>query len=391
MNMKTSFSRAVSVIILAVSCNLLAQNSPDTAEEVKSLSLQAQTYLQQQNPQAAIPLLREIIALDPKNLNAHANLGVLLFFQGSFSGAIPEMRIALEIQPDLWRIRALMGISEKRMGDQVSAQSDLEQSFANIDDKKIQKEAGLELIEIDSAAGQFAKALAVAEKLEEESPQDSQVLFASYELASQLMQQSMLNMVLVDPDSAELQMIIGGELGRQGEHEKAVIKYRDAIRLNPGLPGVHFELGEQLRSSPDPKLNAQAEGEFRAAIESNQYDEKAWCRLGESLASRGDFKGAKEDYTKALALQPKDSDDKTDLAIALISMNQNPEAIALLESAIQDDPTNIVAHYRLSVQFRRLGRTADAQHQMDEYTHYKGLKDKLGQVFQQVRAQTNPM
>jgi predicted Zn-dependent protease len=75
----------------------------------------------------------------------------------------------------------------------------------------------------------------------------------------------------------------------------------------------------------------------------------------------------------------------------LISQNQPKEAISLLESAIKDDPTNVVAHYRLSVQYRRAGRTADAQHEMDEYNHYKGLKDKLGQVFQQVHAQDSPM
>jgi tetratricopeptide (TPR) repeat protein len=363
---------------------LPAQSSPDVAQKIDALARQAQTYLQEQKPQAAIPLLREIISLDPKNLNAHANLGVLLFFQGSLADAIPEMRAALELQPDLWRIKGLLGIAEKRTGDPTAAQSDLEQAFPNLSDKKFQKQAGLELIELDSGSGQFAKALSVIAVLEEQLPEDTQIIFAAYEISSQLMEQSMLNMVLVAPDSAELHMIIGGEFARQGEHEKAVAKYREAIKLNPNL-------AEQLRSSPDPKLNAQAEDEFRAAVEQNQYDEKAWCRLGESLAAKGDFKAAQEDYNKALALQPGDSDAKTDLAIALISQNQPKEAISLLESAIKDDPTNVVAHYRLSVQYRRAGRTADAQHEMDEYNHYKGLKDKLGQVFQQVHAQDSPM
>jgi tetratricopeptide (TPR) repeat protein len=370
---------------------LLAQSSPDVSQKVDALARQAQTYLQEQKPLAAIPLLRDILSLDPKNLNAHANLGVLLFFDGSFADAIPELRAALEIQPDLWRIRGLLGIAEKRTGDLTAAQSDLEQAFPNLSDKKFQKQAGLELIELDSSSGQFAKAMAVTATLEEEMPEDTQIIFAAYEISSQLLEQSMLNMVLAAPDSAELRMIIGGELARQGEHEKAVVKYREAIKLNPHLPGVHFELAEQLRSSPDPKLNAQAEDEYKAAVQENQFDEKAWYRLGEAAAARSDFKTAQEDYNKALALQPRDSDAQTDLAIALISQGQTKEAISLLESAIQDDPTNIVAHYRLSVQYRRAGRTADAQHQMDEYNHYKGLKDKLGQVYQQVHAQNTPM
>ena len=390
--MKGHFLRAVCTFALVVhSLTLLAQSSPEVSQKVQELEKQVQKFLQEQQPKAAIPLLREIISLDPKDLNAQANLGVLLYFQGSFSEAIPPLRAALALQPDLGRIRALLGLAEKRTGDPVAAQTDLEQALPNLNDKMIQKQAGLELIELDSSFGQYARALPIVEKLQELLPQDPQMLFVSYEIAAQMQQQSVLNMVLVAPNSAELQMIIAGELGRQGEHEKAVVKFREAIRLNPNLPGVHFELGEQLRSSPDPKLNAQADAEFKAAVAANQYDEKAWCRLGEQAAAKGDFKTAQEDYKKALALQPADSDAQTDLAIALISLNQSDQAIPLLESAIKDDPTNIAAHYRLSVQYRKAGRTADAKREMDEYNHYKELKDKLSQVFQQVRAPSTPM
>ncbi len=304
--MKGHFLGVLCAFVLVVnSLTSTAQSSPDVSQKVAALQQQIQAFLQQQKPQSAIPLLREIIVLDPNNLNAHANLGVLLYFQGSFADAIPEMRSALEIQPDLWRIRALLGLAEKRTGDPATAQSDLEQAFPNLNEEKIKKQTGLELIELDSAFGQFAKALSITEKLQELLLQDPQILFVAYEVSSQMTEQSLLDLALVAPDSAELQMIIGGELGRQGEHEKAVAKYREAIRLNPNLPGVHFELGEQMRSSPDPKLNAQAEAEYNAAVKANPYDEKSWCRLGESVASKGDFKAAQEDYRKALALQPK--------------------------------------------------------------------------------------
>ena len=146
--------------------------------------------------------------------------------------------------------------------------------------------------------------------------------------------------------------------------------------------------GRQLRAAADPKLNAQAEGEYRAALKENQYDEKSWCHLGEVIAARGDFKAAQEAYNKALSIQPTDSTARTDLAIALISMNQQKDAIPLLETAIKDDPTNTIAHYRLSALYRREGRTADAKHEMDEYTHYKNLKDKMSDVFKQVSLQT---
>ena len=370
---------------------LMAQNTQDVQQKVGTLEQQAQKYLQEQKPQLAIPVLREVVSLDPKNVNARGNLGVLLFFQGNYAESIPHMRAALQLQPDLWRIVALLGIAEKRTGDLKAAQNDLERAFSNLNEEKIQIDTGLELIEIDSASGQLDKALSVAAKLEELAPQNPQILFVTHQLSRQLMYQSLLSMMMVAPDSAEMHMLMAGEFGRQGDSTKAIAQYREAIRLNPLLPGAHFELAEQLRTSPNPALNAQAEDEFKAAIKVNPYDEMSWRQLGGIMAAKNDFKAAEENYRKALVLQPKDSEAKTGLAIVLISVNQTNEAISLLESALKDDPTNTAAHYRLSGLYRRVGRMADAQREMDAFHHYQEVKDKLGKVFKQLAGQTGPM
>jgi len=389
--MKRLVSLAVCALVFAVTGPASTCQTAIAAQgRVTNLEQQAQQYLHEQKPGLAIPLLREIISLDPGNLNAHANLGVLLYFQGNYQEAIPAMRKALQIQPDLWKIEALLGIAEKRTGDPAAAQRDLEDAFPHLNEKNFQKEAGIELIELQSSSRQFAKALLVVDRIEELSPQDPHILFVAYEISSQMMAQSMLSLLLVAPNSAEMNMIVARELGSQGEREKAIAKYRDAIRLNPMLPGVHFELAEQLRGASDPKLNAQAEAEYKAATQANPYDEKAWCRLGESMAARGDFANAQDAYKKALALQPADAVAETDLAIALISTHHQKQAIPLLEGAIKEDPSNIAAHYRLNVLYRSAGRTADAQHEMDQYTHYKALKDKMDDVLRQMRTHTDP-
>ncbi|MFP5227842.1 MAG: tetratricopeptide repeat protein [Acidobacteriota bacterium] len=375
------------VLVFSLPLEDMAQTGTGREQQIQDLEQQVQKALQQQEPQLAIPLLRKIVALDPKNLDANANLGVLLFFQNQYADALPPLRTALQLQPDLWRILALAGIAEKRTGNPLAGQADLEQAFPHLNDAKIRKQAGLELVELDSSFGQLAKAAAVTEILEELLPQDPQILFAAWEISSQMSDQTLLNMLMVAPNSGEMHMIIGGQLGRQGDHAGAIAQYRRAIQQNPKLPGVHFELAEQLRASADPALNAQAEAEYRSAVQENPYDVKSWCRLGDSAAGRSDFKAAEDDYKKALALQPKDSDALTGLGIALITQNRNAEALPLLEAAVREDPTDTVAHYRLSVLYRRAGRLADAQHEMNEFNHYRDLKAKLGQIFQQVRAE----
>lgn len=389
--MRKLISIAVCTIVFAISCMLLlAQGAPNSEGRVRSLEQTAETYLQERKPELAIPIFRQIIALDPANLNAHANLGVLLFFQGDYPNAIPQLRSALQTKSDLWKIQALLGIAEKRTGSLAQAQRDLEEAFPRLDDKKIQKEAGLELIELDSSAGQLVKALSVVETLEEVSPQDAQLFFVAYEISSQVLDQTLLNMMIVAPDSAEMHMMMAGELGRRGDNAGAIAQYRDAIRLNPNLPGVHYELAEQLRTSPDPALNAQAEGEYRAALKANQYDEKSWRRLGEIMNAKGNYPAAEEDYRKALALQPTDADAETDLAITMITTNRTKEAIPLLEKAEKDDPTNLAAHYRLSQLYRREGRSQDAQRETELFMHYTELKDKMNKIFKEMASRNAP-
>jgi tetratricopeptide (TPR) repeat protein len=362
----------------------------DQQQKIAALEQQVQKHLQQQQPQLAIPLLREIVSLDPKNVNGQANLGVLLFFQNQFADALPPLRAALKDRPNLWRIEALLGIAEKRTGDTQNAQSHLEQAFGSVDDPKIKLQAGLELAELLTAATQLDDALSVAHKLEQLAPNNPQILFAAYQIARRRMDQTLLSMMVTAPDSPEMHLMMAGELGRQGDRTNSIAQYREAIRLNPNLPGVHFLLAEELRTSPDPSENAQAENEYRAALKVNPYDELSWRQLGGVLSAKGDFKSAEEHLRRALALQPADSEAKTGLAIVFISTSRSTEAIPLLESAIQDDPTNMVAHFRVSGLYRRAGRTADADRELEAFHHYQDLKEKLGKVYKQLAAPGHP-
>ena len=371
---------------------LMAQTAPEPQGRVASpdqaaLERQVTRHLQEQKPQLAIPVLRRMVSLDPKSVNAQANLGVLLHFQGQFGEAIPHLRAALLMQGDLWRIEALLGIAEKRTGDASEAVVHLERAFSRLDKSRLDKEdkiaiqVGLELIELHAAAAQFEKALAVAVKLGQMAPAEPQVLLATFEIARQTMDHTMLNMMVAAPDSAEMHMMMAGELAREGDPGKAVGQYREAIRLNPALPGVHFELAELMRTAVDPAMSAQAEAEYRAALKMNAWDALAWRQLGGIMNSKGDFKAAEEAYRKALALQPDDAETKTGLAIVLISTNGTDEALGLLESALKPDPPNMIAHFRLSSLYRRAGRAADASREMEAFRHYQELKDKMSKVF----------
>jgi hypothetical protein len=91
------FSRTCCALIISLPWLALAQNPPDVQHRVEELEQRVQNYLQEQKPQLAIPVLRDIVSLDPKNAGAQGNLGVLLFFQSKYADAIPHMRAALQL------------------------------------------------------------------------------------------------------------------------------------------------------------------------------------------------------------------------------------------------------------------------------------------------------
>src|ERR1700683_2373183 len=149
-----SFSAA---ILLAFGAPAFS-DTPSRKEQIETHSRKAQEFLRTNRPDLAAAEFKAIVDLDPNNLDARGNLGVLLFFQGDYKQAAPELRAALKLQRTLWKIQALLGMSEKRIGQTAAARSDLETSFPELREEKIRVQAGMELIEIYSSASGLAKA-----------------------------------------------------------------------------------------------------------------------------------------------------------------------------------------------------------------------------------------
>jgi tetratricopeptide (TPR) repeat protein len=195
----------------------------------------------------------------------------------------------------------------------------------------------------------------------------------------------MLSLALVAPESAQMHQVMAHEEARQGNNSGARAQFQKALAIDPKLPGIHFEMGELLGLSEDAKTKAEAESEYKAAIAENALDEKAESRLGDLAGRKGDTAQALEHYRAALRLQPEDAEAGFGLAKTLIAMNEQSKALPVLERAVQLDPTNAAAHFRLSTIYREMGRTADSQHQVEEYKRYKVLKEKLEAIFKEMQ------
>jgi tetratricopeptide (TPR) repeat protein len=289
------------------------------------------------------------------------------------------------MQPNLSKIQALLGMAERRTGEAANARSHLEASFAVLTEPKLKVQVGMELVELYTATQELDKASSVVNVMRQAAPTDPAVLYAAYRVYSDLAGEAMLTLALAAPDSAQMHQVMAHEEARAGNTTGARLQYEKAVQADPKLPGIHFEMGELLAVSEDPKIKSGAEAEYKAALVENSSDEKADSRLGDLASHTGDSATALKYYTAALQLRPDDAEAEFGMAKTLIALDQKDKALPILERAVQLEPTNAAAHFRLSNLYRALGRTADAQHEVEEYKRYKEMKEKLAAIFKEMQ------
>ncbi len=362
-----------------------AQTVPSKQTQIEQHTRLAEQYIEEKRPDLALPELQQVVALAPNDVNARGNLGVLLFFRGDYKDAVPQLRAAVKLQPNLYKLQALLGLGETSLGDAAASEADLETAFPHLKGEKIQRKVGEALISDYTAKDELEKAANVVSVLLAADPTDSSLLYMSYRIYSDLAGKSMLTLSLVAPDSAEMHQVMARELARQNQNTEAIANYRAAIKLNANLPGLHTELGDLLFHSDDLTQQAQAESEFKAALALNPVDEQAELELGMVEARKGDMKAAYADYTRALQLNPNDSEACTELAKILIARGQPQDARQMLERAVRLDPANDVAHYRLASIYRSEGKTEEAKEQVELYLKYKQMRDKMEKIFHDMR------
>ena len=377
------------LVLLSAAAFCLSQTAEDKQQSFAAHIQKAQGYLREKRPDLAIPELQAAAVLNPADVATQGDLGVLLFFQGKAAEAIPHLRAALEQQPALAQIQGVLGLAEVHTLDFAQGRKDMEASFPLIADQKFKTQVGLELVSFYTQSGDLDEATRVLAQLQKVAPNNAEVLYAAYRTYTDLASESMLALAIHVPESAQMHQMIAHEETRQGKTNDAIAEYRKAIAIDPHLPGVHFELAELLHTSQDAAVKKQAEQEYHAALVENPRDGKSICRLGEIDAQKGDFQKASEEFSRAVKLQPADADAKLGLAKVLIELNQADKALPLLEQAVQEEPTNAIAHYRLGTLYRKSGRMEDAKREIELYRKLKEMKEKLRAQYKDLLIQPN--
>ena len=163
------------------------------------------------------------------------------------------------------------------------------------------------------------------------------------------------------PDSALAYLLAARLLLRQ-ENPVSEEFARKAIALQPDLPFAHLLLGEvALARAQLPEAIA----ELNKEQELNPLEGSVYDRLGDAYVRSGDDNKAQQELSRAMLLEPNSTGPYTLLGKVMLNQQNYLLAELYLERAVSMDPNNSIAHNLLGQAYRRMGRTADANQQIE--------------------------
>ncbi len=148
----------------------------------------------------------------------------------------------------------------------------------------------------------------------------------------------------------------------------------EAIRLRPDAPGIHLGLGQLYAAAADwPK----AEEQFRAEAKLQPGDAEAAFRFGNALLQEGKIAEARAELQRADQLRPQMPETLYALGKADSLGGDATGAEKAWAQVIAIEKTSQLAaqaHFGLASLYRKQGKTAEAEREMQQYRKLQPAK-----------------
>lgn len=261
---------------------------------------------------AAEPLYRQALTLDPNHAPALHYFGILHYQRGEHDTAASLMSRALKLDRHdaaCWSNRGLVAAA-----------------LGHLDEATICYDQALQLQpDFADARNNFGVALQAQGSLNEALEQ--------YRLA-----------LASNPAMIDAHLNLGTALSKLGRFDEALASYRDVLAIDPNMAEAHFNAGNAY----------QAQGRHNAAIASFEralalradYAE-AHVNLGSLIGRLGDYAGAEAHYRRAVALRPNPT-HLVCLGGSLAAQGRLDEEEVFYRQALALDPHHADAHQNLA-------------------------------------------
>ena len=166
--------------------------------------------------------------------------------------------------------------------------------------------------------------------------------------------------VRIEPDWPQGQFSLGMALGDMGRTNEAIEHLQAFVKLTPKQLGGHLYLARMLMRYGRTE---QAIGEFTEVLRLEPGFVEAQASLGVLLASQGKIAEAIPHFAEAVRLNPNDPNMRFNYGLALLGNHQPAEAAAQFAEELRIAPNETRAHYRLAQALEQQNKFSEsAQH-----------------------------
>ena len=310
---------------------------------------------------AALVEIQKATQLDPKLAVAFVDLGDVYIEKRDYAAAIPPLKRAIELSPSLEGAHRLLGYA-------LLAQGYASEAIPHLEKAHEADALGIALLE----AGRLPDAVTVLQKALAQNPNDPDLLYYYGRASGLLSKQVFDELEARFPDSARAHQMMAQDYAALRDVPAAEREFLEALRLRPETAGLHLEFGELYARAQQWDKAAE---QFQLETETQPGSPEAFYRLGEALVQLGKFHEAraalahsdklKEDMPETLYMLGKAAAMDGDDGLAQKSW----EHLLRVE---KDSELAAQAHFGLAGIYRKQGKTAEADREIEEFRKLQG-------------------
>ncbi len=351
--------------LLAAALSLACAYAPGQSSSSWEQQRQAAITLQQQGQlDQAESAWQAILKSHPADADACANLGVIASQQQHYPEAVRYYRKAAAIRPSMPGLRMNLGLALFKAGDMKEAARVFVSLYRHAppnspDAQRLRLLIGM----ADYGAAQYAAAVPY---LRDATSRDPQNLPYRLVLAHACLWSKQYQCVLdvyhqilnLNAESAEADMLAGEAYDEMRDHEDAIQQFRNAVKSDPKVPGVHFGLGYLLWTQSQYEEAAE---QFRLEVENQPDDAESIAYWADSNVRLNRADIARPLVERALKLNPHQELPWLDRGILNAQEGNNDDAFHDFQTAEKIAPSDVQVHWRLARLYQSLGKRAEAQ------------------------------
>lgn len=272
----------------------------------------------------ALALYREVLALQPDNIDALHLTAVAHCQSRDFELALPLFEHVIRLKPDF-----------------AEAWNNLGKAFKSLDRNEEAEQAFVRATEL---APKMAEAWTnLGRMMRRKGSTEESIAFYRKALEA-------------GSGDAEAHHFLGATLKDAGRIDEAIAEYRKALELKPDYADAWNNLAAALRDKGDLKGAIET---YEKAIEARPDFAAALTNLGNALQEAGRIDEAIRRHREALALQPELAEAHNNLGALFMAEERSDEAIECFEAAIRCNP-------KFAAAWSNLGNIRVGREEIDE-------------------------